>query len=256
MDSKNLVFPSGLHLAYSCNVRCEADLLSIAVKMLLLCLTTWKLYLQPITCVWRRLRIHPLSTSALLNRKFRTIGCFSLDFSAFNPAALHPFPSTERLIGFALSINFLGVGATCAFWVAFVARWMKWLLRPRSQHLSAVSEDLHAQFGLPAAVGPPPDSADQGDPINPSYTTLVSFVLTFTDTLLLLHLVGVSLRTWNFIKGGGRHYVVQVVRSPDGISRTYRVTGTSLEVVATHIIQKYNVDFPVSSKTFLYKCKL
>ncbi|EUB64913.1 Vang-like protein [Echinococcus granulosus] len=203
------------------------------------------LYVQPIVCVCRRLRICPLSASALLNRKFRAIECINLDFSPFDPATLHPFPSTERLIGLTLSVNFLGVGATCAFWVAFAARWMKWLLRPRAEHFSAVSQDLHAQFGLPAAVAPPAETSGQIDPANPSYASLVSFVLTFTDTLLLLHLVGVVLRTWNCIKGGGRHYVVQVVRSPDGASKTYRLTGASLEVVAMQIIQKYNVDFPL-----------
>ncbi|KAL5112054.1 Vang-like protein 1 [Taenia crassiceps] len=192
-----------------------------------------------------QLRIRPLSVSALLNRKFRAIECISLDFSLFDPATLHPFPSTERLIGLTLSVNFLGVGATCAFWVAFAARWMKWLLQSRTEHFSAVSQDLHAQFGLPAAVAPPAKASDQIDPTNPSYASLVSFVLTFTDTLLLLHLVGVALRTWNCIKGGGRHYVVQVVRSPDGVSKTYRLTGSSLEVVAMQIIQKYNVDFPL-----------
>ncbi|CDS40369.1 Strabismus [Echinococcus multilocularis] len=245
IDTQNFAFPPRLHIIHSCNVRCEADLLSIAVKILLLCLTTWKLYVQPIVCVCRRLRICPLSASALLNRKFRAIGYINLDFSPFDPATLHPFPSTERLIGLTLSVNFLGVGATCAFWVAFAARWMKWLLRPRAEHFSAVSQDLHAQFGLPAAVAPPAETSGHIDPANPSYASLVSFVLTFTDTLLLLHLVGVVLRTWNCIKGGGRHYVVQVVRSPDGASKTYRLTGASLEVVAMQIIQKYNVDFPL-----------
>ncbi|VDM17336.1 unnamed protein product [Hydatigera taeniaeformis] len=244
MDAQNLAFSPRLHITHSCNVRCEADLLSIAVKIILLCLTTWKLYVQPIVCVCRRLRIRPLSVSALLNRKFRAIECISLDFSPFDPATLHPFPSTERLIGLTLSVNFLGVGATCAFWVAFAARWMKWLLQSGSEHFSAVSQDLHAQFGLPAAMAPA-ETSDQNDSINPSYASLVSFVLTFTDTLLLLHLVGVALRTWNCVKGGGRHYVVQVVRSPDGVSKTYRLTGASLEMVAMQIIQKYNVDFPL-----------
>lgn len=255
IGSNNLVYPSSLTLTCTCDVRCEADLLSIAVKMLLLCLTTWKLYLQPIVSFWRRLRSHPLSASALLNRKFRSIDYISLDLTPLSPATLYPFPSIERLIGFALSVNFMGVGATCAFWVAFVARWMRWLIWPRPQHLSAVSEDLRVQFGLPALVKPSPDSADQVDPTMPPYATLVSFVLTFTDTLLLLHLVGVMLRTWNFIKDGGRRYVVQVVRSPDGISKTYRVTGTTLEVVATQIIQKYNVDFPVCFRVFLFHIK-
>ncbi|VDO05434.1 unnamed protein product [Rodentolepis nana] len=234
-----------LPIMNSCNVRCEANLLSISVKMLLLCLTTWKLYIQPIACVCKRLGIRPMSVSALLSRKFRALGRFSLDHSPFDPSTLHPYPSAERLIGLTLSVNFLGVGATCAFWVAFAARWMKWLLQPRSEYLSAVSQDLHAQFGLPAALATPSDIADQGDPSNSSYASLVSFVLTFTDTLLLLHLVGVTLRTWNYIKGNGRHYVVKVIRSPDGISKSYRVTGSSLEVVATRIIQKYNVDFPL-----------
>lgn len=237
---------SRLPIMSSCNVRCEANLLSISVKLLLLCLTTWKLYIQPIACICRRLRIRPLSVSALLNRKYRAIGCFSLDFPPFYPATLHPYPSTERLIGLTLSVNFLGVGATCAFWVAFAARWMKWLFHPKPEHLSAVSQDLHTQFGLPAAVATPSDIMDQGNLSNPSYANLVSFVLTLTDTLLLLHLVGLSLRTWNYIKGTGRHYVVHVVRSPDGASKSYRVTGSSLEVVATQIIQKYNLDFPVS----------
>ncbi|VDD80861.1 unnamed protein product [Mesocestoides corti] len=251
MDTQHSPFYSAFPIAHNCNVRCEADLLSISIKTLLLCLTTWKLYVQPIVSVCRRLRIRPLSVSALLNRKFRAVGCFSLDFSPFDPACLHPFPSTERLIGLTLSVNLLGVGATCAFWVAFVARWMRRMFRTRPDHLSAVSQDLHVQFGIPASLTHPSDASDQSGPANTSYSGLASFVLTFTDTLLLLHLVAVMLRTWNSVRGGDRRFVVQVVRSPDGVSKTYRVAGASLEVVATHIIQRYNVDFPVECKVWI-----
>lgn len=236
----------------TCDVKCEANLLSISVKILLLCFTTCRLYAQPVFTVCHRLRIRPLSVSALLHRKLRAPSCYGLDYSPLDPATLHPFPFNESLIGLTLSVNLLGLGATCAFWVAFAARWLKGLLESKtSETLSAVSEDLHVQFGIPpsAAAAGVVAGTGQGGLVPGSYANLVNFVLTFTDTLLLLHLVGITLRALHWLRGGRRHYVIQVVRSPDGVSRTYRVTGSSLEVVATQIIQNYNFDFPVSLYT-------
>ncbi|VDN35734.1 unnamed protein product [Dibothriocephalus latus] len=150
----------------TCNTRCEADLLSLGVKLIILCLTTWKLYVLPVVLVYRRLGIRPLSVSAILNRKLRA-GCYKANVK-----------SAASLL---------------------------------------------------------------------AYPNLVSFVLTFADTQLVLHILGLILGGLQRVLTEKTVYVVQVVRSPDGQSKSYRVNGGSIDSVASELLYRYLVDFPVSN---------
>ncbi|BHF57818.1 Vang-like protein 1 [Sparganum proliferum] len=220
----------------TCNTRCEADLLSLGVKLIILCLTTWKLYVLPVVLVYRRLGIRPLSVSAILNRKLRA-GCYKTKSKPVNPSSLHPYP-IERPFAVTISVNFLSFGATCAFWVVFVARWVN---SSGSAQRSTPLPDPTVLFGLDDVSSSP--SSQTASLL--AYSNLVSFVLTFADTQLVLHILGLILEGLQRVLTDKTVYVVQVVRSPDGHSRSYRVNGGSIDSVATELLHRYLVDFPV-----------
>ncbi|VDL97290.1 unnamed protein product [Schistocephalus solidus] len=225
-------------LGITCNTRCEADLLSLCVKLIILCLTTWKLYVLPVVLVYRRLGIRLLSVSAILNRKLRA-GCYKANSQPVNPSSLHPCP-IERPFAVTISVNFLSFGATCAFWVVFVARWMN----------SSGSSQRPVRISNPTDLFGLDDLSSSRSTQTASllaYSNLVSFVLTFADTQLVLHILGLILGGLQRLLTDKTIYVVQVVRSPDGHSKSYCVNGGSIDCVATELLYRYLVDFPVSN---------
>lgn len=75
-----------------------------------------------------------------------------------------------------------------------------------------------------------------------NYKTLVSYAITFADTLLFIHYIGVVLLE---IKHLQPNYYVKIIRSPDGESRSYSIGQLSIQRAAVWILQKYYTDFTI-----------
>ncbi|XP_045449748.1 vang-like protein 1 [Melitaea cinxia] len=74
------------------------------------------------------------------------------------------------------------------------------------------------------------------------YTSLVSYVSSFGDTLIFIHYVGVVLMEIRHLEPV---YYIKVVRSPDGESRSYAIGQLSIQRAAVWVLQKYYTEFPI-----------
>ncbi|KAF6212209.1 hypothetical protein GE061_012730 [Apolygus lucorum] len=74
------------------------------------------------------------------------------------------------------------------------------------------------------------------------YKALVSFASSLTDTLLFIHYLAVVLLEIRHLQPS---YYVQIVRSPDGESRSYAIGNLSIQRAAVWILDKYYTEFPV-----------
>ncbi|KAL7019860.1 hypothetical protein ACKWTF_011276 [Chironomus riparius] len=75
-----------------------------------------------------------------------------------------------------------------------------------------------------------------------NYKTLVSYAINFSDTLLFIHYVAVILLEIRHLQP---LYYVKIVRSPDGLSKSYPIGQLSIQRASVWILQKYYTDFPV-----------
>lgn len=74
------------------------------------------------------------------------------------------------------------------------------------------------------------------------YNALVSYVSSFSDTLLFIHYISVILMEIRHLEPV---YYIKVVRSPDGESRSYSIGQLSLQRAAVWVLQKYYTEFPI-----------
>lgn len=74
------------------------------------------------------------------------------------------------------------------------------------------------------------------------YTSLVSYVSSFGDTLIFIHYVGVVLMEIRHLEPV---YYIKIVRSPDGESRSYAIGQLSIQRAAVWVLQKYYTEFPI-----------
>ncbi|CAG9132631.1 unnamed protein product [Plutella xylostella] len=74
------------------------------------------------------------------------------------------------------------------------------------------------------------------------YTALVSYVSSYTDTLLFIHYVAVILMEIRHLEPT---YYIKIVRSPDGESRSYAIGQLSIQRAAVWVLQKYYTEFPI-----------
>lgn len=74
------------------------------------------------------------------------------------------------------------------------------------------------------------------------YKSLVSYATNFTDTLLFIHYVGIVLMEIRHLQPT---YYIKVVRSPDGISRSYAIGELSIQRAAVLVLQRYYTEFPI-----------
>lgn len=75
-----------------------------------------------------------------------------------------------------------------------------------------------------------------------NYKTLVSYAISFCDTLLFIHYISVILLEIRHLQP---MYYVKIVRSPDGESRSYAVGQFSIQRASVWILQKYYSDFKI-----------
>ncbi|KAI5637618.1 strabismus protein domain-containing protein [Phthorimaea operculella] len=74
------------------------------------------------------------------------------------------------------------------------------------------------------------------------YNSLVSYVSSFSDTLLFIHYIAVVLME---IRQLEPVYYIKIVRSPDGESRSYAIGQLSIQRAAVWVLQKYYTEFPI-----------
>lgn len=74
------------------------------------------------------------------------------------------------------------------------------------------------------------------------YKSLVSFAISFTDTLILIHYIAVILLELRHLQPV---YYIKVVRSPDGESHSYSIGQFSIQRAAVWVLQKYYTEFPI-----------
>lgn len=74
------------------------------------------------------------------------------------------------------------------------------------------------------------------------YNALVSYVSSFSDTLLFIHYTAVVLMEIRHLEP---MYYIKIVRSPDGESRSYAIGQLSLQRAAVWVLQKYYTEFPI-----------
>nr|AGC92737.1 strabismus/van gogh-like protein [Heliconius erato] len=74
------------------------------------------------------------------------------------------------------------------------------------------------------------------------YTSLVSYVSSFGDTLIFIHYVGVILMEIRHLEPV---YYIKIVRSPDGESRSYSIGQLSIQRAAVWVLQKYYTEFTI-----------
>lgn len=74
------------------------------------------------------------------------------------------------------------------------------------------------------------------------YTSLVSYVSSFGDTLLFIHYVTVVLMEIRHLEPV---YYIKIVRSPDGESRSYTIGQLSIQRAAVWVLQRYYTEFPI-----------
>ncbi|XP_002074788.3 vang-like protein 1 [Drosophila willistoni] len=74
------------------------------------------------------------------------------------------------------------------------------------------------------------------------YKSLVAYATNFVDTLLFIHYVAVVLLE---LRHQQPCYYVKIIRSPDGVSRSYMLGQLSIQRAAVWVLQHYYVDFPI-----------
>ncbi|XP_030022869.1 vang-like protein 1 isoform X2 [Manduca sexta] len=74
------------------------------------------------------------------------------------------------------------------------------------------------------------------------YNSLVSYVSSFSDTLLFIHYIAVILMEIRHLEPV---YYIKIVRSPDGESRSYAIGQLSIQRAAVWVLQKYYTEFPI-----------
>ncbi|KAH8253767.1 hypothetical protein KR032_006827 [Drosophila birchii] len=74
------------------------------------------------------------------------------------------------------------------------------------------------------------------------YKSLVGYATNFVDTLLFIHYVAVVLLE---LRHQQPSYYVKIIRSPDGVSRSYMLGQLSIQRAAVWVLQHYYVDFPI-----------
>ena len=75
------------------------------------------------------------------------------------------------------------------------------------------------------------------------YTDLVQYASSLLDSLLFLHYLALLLLELRHT--GQPQYLIKVVRSPDGESRTFTMGQLSIQRAAAHILQQYYTQFPI-----------
>jgi len=79
-----------------------------------------------------------------------------------------------------------------------------------------------------------------GDAVD--YKSLVGYATNFVDTLLFIHYVAVVLLE---LRHQQPCYYIKIIRSPDGVSRSYMLGQLSIQRAAVWVLQHYYVDFPI-----------
>ncbi|XP_039480366.1 vang-like protein 2-B isoform X3 [Drosophila santomea] len=79
-----------------------------------------------------------------------------------------------------------------------------------------------------------------GDAVD--YKSLVGYATNFVDTLLFIHYVAVVLLE---LRHQQPSYYIKIIRSPDGVSRSYMLGQLSIQRAAVWVLQHYYVDFPI-----------
>ncbi|KAH8391036.1 hypothetical protein KR215_004202 [Drosophila sulfurigaster] len=74
------------------------------------------------------------------------------------------------------------------------------------------------------------------------YKSLVTYATNFVDTLLFIHYVAVVLLE---LRHQQPCYYIKIIRSPDGVSRSYMLGQLSIQRAAVWVLQHYYVDFPI-----------
>nr|CAH8827205.1 unnamed protein product [Trichobilharzia regenti] len=77
-------------------------------------------------------------------------------------------------------------------------------------------------------------------PKESDYLSIVVFASSLTDTLLFLHYAAIALMELRKIRF---HYVIHIVRSPDGMSKTFKCGEMSLQRAAVEVLQFYMLEF-------------
>jgi len=85
-----------------------------------------------------------------------------------------------------------------------------------------------------------------------TYSQLVQFGVSMTDTLLFTHYVAVVMLELRQLQP---YFVVKLVRSPDGMSRSYTVGQLSVQHVALHCLDHYYRDFDVRTPRLIILTK-
>ena len=75
------------------------------------------------------------------------------------------------------------------------------------------------------------------------YPDIVKYATSLLDSLLFLHYLALLLLELRH--QSGPQYLVKVVRSPDGESRTFPLGKLSIQRAAAHILQQYYTTFPI-----------
>ena len=75
------------------------------------------------------------------------------------------------------------------------------------------------------------------------YGDIVKYATSLLDSLLFLHYLALLLLELRH--QSGPQYLVKVVRSPDGESRTFPLGKLSIQRAAAHILQQYYTSFPI-----------
>ncbi|KAM7343291.1 strabismus domain-containing protein Vang isoform 1-T1 [Cochliomyia hominivorax] len=74
------------------------------------------------------------------------------------------------------------------------------------------------------------------------YKSLVAYATNLVDTLLFIHYIAVVLLE---LRHNQSMYYIKIIRSPDGISRSYTLGQLSIQRAAVWVLQRYYVDFPI-----------
>ncbi len=75
-----------------------------------------------------------------------------------------------------------------------------------------------------------------------TFFDIVQYAGSMVDTLLFVHFIAVLLIE---IRHMTPHYHVKVVRSPDGVSKTYAVGALSIQRAAAFVLEKYYTEFSI-----------
>ncbi|XP_013104904.1 vang-like protein 2-B [Stomoxys calcitrans] len=79
-----------------------------------------------------------------------------------------------------------------------------------------------------------------GDAVD--YKSLVAYATNLVDTLLFIHYIAVILLE---LRHNQPMYYIKIIRSPDGVSRSYTLGQLSIQRAAVWVLQRYYVDFPI-----------